>query len=166
MNNISSMNAIITALTSDSISPFDPTWDHISRRATLDALSKLSDPANDFAAYKAILKSVDGPCVPYIGMYLAEINHVRDRYPDTVRPNTKGTTTGPLINFTKRQRWSDIVEAMLRFQSKSYSYVEAPHTMGFIEGHFVIHDPNALWNKTLGQVETVSTTSRVISPVM
>jgi len=151
MNNISSMNAIITALTSDSISPVDPSWHHINRRASLNALAAQSDPANDFAAYKAVLQTVDGPCVPFVGMYLMEINRVHDRYLDTVRSSNRDHTVTPLINFSKRQKWSEIVEQILRFQSRAYTYAEAPQTMGIIEGHLILHDSDASQTKSHGQ---------------
>ena len=137
INNISSMHAIVNALSSHTISRLDQTWAHATQVAVLDNLLAFSNPANKFATYRAAIRASQGPCVPYIGMWLAEIAQINDRYPDTVPSNDRDLATLSLIHFSKRTKWFEILEQMLRFQNKPYMLVEVPHTMGYIEGNLV-----------------------------
>jgi len=70
-------------------------------------------------------------------MWLSEIAQISDRYPDTVPSNNRDLATSSLINFSKRVKWFEILEQVLRFQNKPYMFAEVPHTMGYIEGNLV-----------------------------
>lgn len=135
MHNISSMNAIVTALSRKAF----PSPDLVHRMASLDAMIKLGDPTDNFVAYKNLLQSIEGACVPFIGMYLVEIIEINDQYPDTISCNNGDLTTTTLINFTKRQKWAEVIDPMLRFQSRAYGYPEAQQMMSLIEGHIGLH---------------------------
>ncbi|KAF9654172.1 ras GEF [Thelephora ganbajun] len=137
INNISSMHAIINAVSSHVISRLDQTWAHVTQAAVLDSILTFSNPANRFVTYRAAIRACQGPCVPYIGMWLTEIAQINDSYPDTVPSNNRDLATSSLINFSKRAKWFDILEQMLRFQNKPYMFMEVPHTMGYIEGNLV-----------------------------
>jgi son of sevenless-like protein len=140
------MNAIVTALVSNVIKPTDPVWSHVHKKSTLDVLVSLRDARNSFTEYKQLHMSFEGPCVPFVGMYLLEINEVHEDFPDMVYAYN-GT---PMINFSKRQKWAAIVEEMLRFQAKSYPFVEVPFIMGFIEAnlHNSEQDPRPVHSRS------------------
>jgi len=138
INNISSMHAIVNALSSHVISRLDQTWAHTTQAAVLDNLLAFANPANRFAAYRAAIRACQIPCVPYIGMWLTEIAQINDRDPDTVSSNNRDLAISSLINFAKRAKWYDILEQMLRFQNKPYTFMDVPHTMEYIEGNLVI----------------------------
>ena len=131
------MHAIINALSNHIISRLDQTWAHATQAAVLDNLLAFGNPENRFSTYRAAIRASQGPCVPYIGMWLTEIAQINDRYPDTVPSNNWDLATSSLINFYKRAKWFDILEQMLRFQNKSYVFAEVPHIMGYIEGNLV-----------------------------
>lgn len=131
------MHAIINALSSHVISRLDKTWACVTQSGMLDNLLTFSSPVNRFATYRAAIRAYQGPCVPYIGMWLTEIVQINDRYPDTVPSNNRDLATLSLINFSKRAKWFDVLEQMLRFQNKPYTFVDIPHTMGYIEGNLV-----------------------------
>jgi son of sevenless-like protein len=65
-------------------------------------------------------------------MFLTDIVHIQDKLPNNIQSTTVGE---PLICFHKRQRWYDVVSAMLRYQSKPYSFTENDVTKNFIEEH-------------------------------
>ena len=56
---------------------------------------------------------------------------------DATGSGTMGTT---LVNFVKRQRWSDVISAMLQHQGKAYSFSEDAATMAFIEAGLSMAD--------------------------
>jgi len=131
------MHAIINALSSHAISRLDQTWAHATQATVFDNLLTFSNPAGRFATYRAAIRAFQGPCVPYIGMWLTEIAQINDSYPDTVPSDNRDLAASSLINFSKRAKWFDILEQMLRFQNKPYMFAEVPHTMGYVEGNLV-----------------------------
>ncbi|KAJ6623083.1 ras guanine nucleotide exchange factor domain-containing protein [Mycena sp. CBHHK59/15] len=125
LNNFASMSAVINALSSTVISRLHLTWAHVGRKSILDALVKYNDPTGGFSGYRSLLTHADGPCVPFIGMYLTDIVHIADQFSDH----------DGQICFLQRQRWFEAVQVMLRSQSKPYNIAESETTMNFIWGH-------------------------------
>jgi son of sevenless-like protein len=114
----------------------------------LDALLKFNDPSGGFSAYRSLLHSVDGPCVPFLPMFLTDLVHIEDQNPDTL-PST--SSEEPLICFTKARRWYGVVTAILRYQSKSYAWGEVESTKLFIEGQVraaSLKDDSWYWSKS------------------
>lgn len=104
------MSAVITALTSTVITRLPLTWAHVSRKSTLDSLSRFNDPAGGFATYRN-LNNVDGPCLPFISMYLTDLAHIQDQYNDKELA----------ISFYKRKRFYEVILTMLRHQKEPYA---------------------------------------------
>ncbi|KAJ7610925.1 ras guanine nucleotide exchange factor domain-containing protein [Roridomyces roridus] len=125
LNNFASMSAVINALSSTVISRLHLTWAHVSRKSNLDTLIKFNDPSGGFSGYRALLKNADGPCVPFVGMFMTDIVHISDQFSDH----------DGQLSFIQRQRWYDVGQAMLRAQSKPYIIAESESTMAFISGH-------------------------------
>ena len=145
----------------------------------MDQLVRLNEPTSNFSAYRTACSSVDGPCVPFIGIFLTDIVHIQDQFKDTVtfplvpasspyspqrsqsvsaislssstslasmssgpisEPRSSLSSTdaepieiGPsLINFVKRQKWFDTVNAIVRFQNKAHGFTENVTTMNYI----------------------------------
>ncbi|KAF5374965.1 hypothetical protein D9758_000507 [Tetrapyrgos nigripes] len=125
MNNFASMSAIINALSSTVILRLHLTWAHVGRKNTLDGLLKYNKPTGGFSGYRKLQLQADGPCVPFVGMYMTEIVHIKDQYSDE----------GDRASFIQRQRWYEVVKVMLRTQSKPYSIAENDSTMQFISNN-------------------------------
>ncbi|KAF8641186.1 hypothetical protein AX17_000821 [Amanita inopinata Kibby_2008] len=125
LNNFSSMSAIIGALSSTVITQLHSTWAHVRRNGILQSLLKHNDPAGGFSGYRNLLSNIEGPCIPFIGMYLTDIAHIQDQYPDEKN----------LINFRQRQRWYQVVSAVLRYQSKPYNIVESDSISAYIHAN-------------------------------
>uniref|UniRef100_A0A0W0GET1 Ras GEF n=1 Tax=Moniliophthora roreri TaxID=221103 RepID=A0A0W0GET1_MONRR len=122
LNNFASMSAIINALSSTVVARLHLTWAHVGRKNNLDALLKYNEPTGGFAGYRNLQLSAEGPCVPFVGMYLSEIVHIKDQYSDD----------GDRISFAQRQRWYEVAKIMLRSQSKHYPIAENSETIQFI----------------------------------
>lgn len=110
LNNIASMSAIITALTSNIIQKLLLTMAHVSKKSVLESLSRYNDPSRGFATYRQ-LNDVDGPCLPFITMYLTKLVHIEDQYSDK--------ESGPIC-FYKRKQFRDVILVMLRHQKEPY----------------------------------------------
>lgn len=121
------MSAIITALSSTVITQLPLTWAHVSKKSTLESLLRYNDPAGGFATYRN-LNNVDGPCVPFITMYLTDMVHIQDQYNDKE----------PLICFYKRKRFYEVISTMLRHQKEPYA-LALDDVAVFIRNH--LQDP-------------------------
>jgi son of sevenless-like protein len=119
------MSAVLNALSSAVITRLHLTWAHVGRKSTLDGLARHSEPSGGFSGYKSLLNSVEGPCVPFIGMYLTDIAHIQDTYSDE---DTR-------ICFLQRRRWYQVTSSIVRYQSRVYDIAESESTLNFIYRH-------------------------------
>ncbi|KAJ7070620.1 ras guanine nucleotide exchange factor domain-containing protein [Mycena amicta] len=148
LNNFASMSAVINALSSTVVSRLHLTWAHVGRKSILDALIKYNDPSGGFSGYRALLSAAEGPSVPFIGMYLTDIVHIADQFSDRELPELQGQKE---IAFLQRHRWYEVVQIMLRAQSKPYLIAESESTMNFIWGHLrmdSLKDQTWFWEKS------------------
>jgi son of sevenless len=135
------MSAIITALSSTVITGLQLTWAYTCRKSALDGLLRYSEPTGGFAGYRILLQQAEGPCVPFITMFLTEMAHVGQL------SGTEGR-----ISFYQRARWYDTITAMLMFQSRPYRIAVDEQTVNFIEGHLregSCCDPGWFWRRSL-----------------
>lgn len=128
------MSALINALSSTVISRLHLTWAHVGRKSNFEALLKHNDPTGGFAGYRGLLQSTEGPCVPFVGMFLTDIVHIQDQFTDDVE-SPSGSSAVPHICFLKRHRWHDVVQQMLRYQPKQYNIAESDSIRIFIESY-------------------------------
>jgi son of sevenless-like protein len=120
------MSAIVTALSSIVITRLHLTWAHVGRKSTYESLSRFNDPTGNFAGYRSLMRDVEGSCIPFVIMFLTDLAHIHDQYTDD---------EGGRLCFFKRQRWYEVVTAMLRYQSRPYDIAENEVTMGFVTKH-------------------------------
>ncbi|TFK94986.1 ras GEF [Polyporus arcularius HHB13444] len=154
MHNYASMHALVYALSSPVISRLHLTWAHVGRRVQLEQLAKYHEPTGNFSAYRLLQRSVDGHCIPYIGMYLMDLQLADQQHPDDilVAPSSSplGTTVS-LIHFAKRENWWQAIDAMLRHQAKPYTLAEDSTIVTYIETNLVQageKDQGSFWMKS------------------
>lgn len=144
LNGYSSLSAIIAALTSTVLTRLRMTWAHVDRADHLEALSTFNDPLSSFAHYRtAQQEAAEDACVPFIGMYLTDLMHLNEQFPDT--------TSEGLINFMKRHRCGEVVDTILRHQGMNYPFAdtEDPGLLSFIDESLqqaADKDDTMLWN--------------------
>ncbi|KAJ3505638.1 hypothetical protein NLJ89_g7311 [Agrocybe chaxingu] len=142
LNNFASMSSIIIALSSVVISRLHVTWGHVGRKSQLDVLLRYNEPTGGFAGYRQLLNTAEGPCVPFITMFLTDIIHAYEQF---------DSQEGGQIYFFQRARWHEIITKMLKFQSRPYCLPASESTMNFIEGHLRDgnqRDQNWYWNRS------------------
>ncbi|KAI0673621.1 ras GEF [Trametes maxima] len=154
LHNYASMYAIVDALSSAVISRLHLTWAHVGRRSQLEQLAKYHEPTGNFSAYRLSQRAAEGPCIPLVSMYLADMQLANTQAPDnTVILSSSSTSNSPLslINFTKREKYYEAIEAILRHQAKTYAFAEDTGVVTYIETNIAVageKDQGSFWMKS------------------
>jgi len=127
IHNYSSMVAIISGLNSPPIRRLKRTWEQINARfmSQLGACEMTIDSNKNFTNYRTTLARVSPPCVPFIGVFLTTLTFVQD--------GSKDALPGNLINFRKRQKASEVIQDIKRWQSQPHNFQPLPNVLMFIE---------------------------------
>ena len=135
LHNYSSMAALIAGLNCPPIRRLKRTWEQVNMRntAVLDDLEKTLDTAHNFQGYKAIISSLQPPCVPFLGVYLTVLTFIQDGAKDTLKE-------GGLINFQKRQKTADVIQEITKFQMQPYNLTKLANIRAFIDESLVLLD--------------------------
>lgn len=157
LNNFDGIIAIVAALTSAPIHRLDSTKEAISNRLkkSFEEAGKLVE--DHYKPYFAMLRSINPPCVPFIGQYLTHIIQF-----DVGNPNDFKKPTSPevrddgrplgssgdsvvietsaeqakvkkLINFTHRRKVAEITQEIQQYQNTPYCLNQQPQIRSFLE---------------------------------
>lgn len=115
MNNLHSLKAVISGLQSAPIYRLNKTWALIQRRdrAMFDKLAELLSEEENKKNLREYLSSVKLPCIPYLGMYLADLTYI-----DTIHPNTGG------LDDARTRKMNDVIRLISEFQQSKYENLE------------------------------------------
>lgn len=120
LKNYDGLMAINCSLNSSIISRLHRTWDVISpkRREMLSTLQAIVEPTGNNKVVRARLQEHVPPCLPFLGMFLTDLNFV-----DVGNPATRqiGSPSGSeqgltIVNFDKHSRTAKIIGELQRFQ--------------------------------------------------
>ncbi|KAF9267558.1 ras GEF [Marasmius fiardii PR-910] len=127
LNNFSTMIAIISGLNTPPIRRLKRTWEQVSQRymAQFGACEVTLDSNRNFNKYRSMLASVVPPCVPFIGVFLSTLQFIQDGIPDNL--------PGNLVNFKKRQKASEVINDIKRWQAHSFNFQPVPAIRDYIE---------------------------------
>lgn len=85
-------------------------------------------------------------------MNLTDLTHIHDGYPENIviDPSPDYPQGLTLINFAKRQACVDVIDSILRHQSKPYRIAEKPAMMTFLEQQLSLsaHEDSWFWHKS------------------
>eukprot|EP01104_Vermistella_antarctica_P015645 TRINITY_DN5185_c0_g1_i1.p1 TRINITY_DN5185_c0_g1~~TRINITY_DN5185_c0_g1_i1.p1 ORF type:complete len:886 (+),score=242.94 TRINITY_DN5185_c0_g1_i1:3-2660(+) len=115
MNNFNSLMGIVAGLNMSSISRMKHTKAGVNPKvsASFLALEKLMHPTGSFKSYRAALRRVERPAIPYLGMYLTDLTFIEDGNPEQV---------DGLVNFEKREMVYNVLAEISWFQELSYNF--------------------------------------------
>ncbi|KAF9049553.1 ras GEF [Hymenopellis radicata] len=127
LNNFSTMIAITSGLNTPPIRRLKRTWEQVSQRymAQFGACEMTIDSNKNFTKYRQLMATVTPPCVPFIGVFLSTLQFIQDGNPDTL--------PGGLVNFRKRQRASEVISDIQRWQAQSFNFQSLPNVQDYIQ---------------------------------
>ncbi|KAJ7459684.1 ras guanine nucleotide exchange factor domain-containing protein [Mycena latifolia] len=126
LNNFSTMAAITAGLNTPPIRRLKRTWEQVNQRymAQFGACEMTIDSNKNFTKYRSMMTSAIPPCVPFIGVFLSTLQFIQDGNPDMLQ--------GSLVNFRKRQKASEVINDIKRWQAP-FNFHAIPSIQAYIE---------------------------------
>jgi son of sevenless-like protein len=127
LNNFSTMIAITSGLNTPPIRRLKRTWEQVQQRymAQFGACEMTIDSNKNFTKYRSLMASVTPPCVPFIGVFLSTLQFIQDGNPDNL--------PGGLVNFRKRQKASEVINDIKRWQAQTFNFTPIPSIGAFLD---------------------------------
>lgn len=126
LNNFSTMIAITSGLNTPPIRRLKRTWEQVQQRYMIQfgVCEMTIDSNKNFTKYRSLMASVTPPCVPFIGVFLSTLQFIQDGNPDNL--------PGGLVNFRKRQKASEVINDIKRWQAQPFNFTPIPAVSAYI----------------------------------
>jgi len=101
--------------------------------AQFDACELAIGSHKGFLNYRSTMNSVIPPCVPFLGISLTTLQSIQEGYPDNLpTQEAKEGAGSALVNFRKRQKASEVINDIKRWQVPFNLHV-IPSVQAYIE---------------------------------
>ncbi|KAH0832239.1 ras GEF [Lanmaoa asiatica] len=144
IQNFSTMMAVVTGLNSSPIHRLKRSWEQVNSRhmSQLETCETLINSYKHYNNYRSTLATVAPPCVPFVGVFLTALTHIQD--------GSKDYLPGDLVNFRKRQKSSEVIQDLQRWQTQPHNFHLLPSVLVFIDeslSQFGDHDASEVFWK-------------------
>ncbi|RCI04084.1 hypothetical protein CU098_000347, partial [Rhizopus stolonifer] len=131
LNNFNMCMAILSAFDNGSIGRLKRTWELMSTRSMLilQNIRRLMGAQRNFAEYRELIKKVNPPCIPFLGIYLQDLTFIEDGNSNYLKK------TNNQINFAKRMKTAEVIRDLQQYQSTHYMLTAVPDIQEFIKTH-------------------------------
>lgn len=144
IQNISTMGAIVSGLNSSSIHRLKRSWELVSSRymSQLETCGEFINSYRNYNNFRSTLATVLPPCVPFVGecsgislilhlpgyiqgVFLTALTHIQD--------GSKDYLPGNLVNFRKRQKTSEVIQDLQRWQAQPHNFHPLPSVLVYVD---------------------------------
>ncbi|KAG6336873.1 hypothetical protein ID866_2231 [Astraeus odoratus] len=127
IQNFSTMGAIVSGLNSAPIHRLKRSWELVSSRymSQLETCEAIINSYRNYNNFRSTLATVSPPCVPFVGVFLTALTHIQD--------GSKDYLPGNLINFRKRQKTSEVIQDLQRWQTQPHNFHPLPSVLVHID---------------------------------
>ncbi|KAF7365420.1 hypothetical protein MVEN_00414800 [Mycena venus] len=136
LQNFSAMAAIISGLNKSPVRRLHQTWAHVSPRsmAQFNTCEILMSSDRGLFSYRSLMKSAVPPCVPLLGISLSTLQFILEGYPDNLpAQGAQDSPANTLVNFQKRQKASEVIHEIKRWQQVPFNLHVIPSVQAYIE---------------------------------
>jgi son of sevenless-like protein len=138
------MLAIVSGLNSSPIRRLKRSWEQVGTRymSQLETCETTINSYKTFNVYRHALAKVSPPCVPFVGtlsttsakhgridlqtgVFLTALTHIQDGSKDSL-PNN-------LVNFRKRQKTSEVIQDLQRWQTQPHNFHPLPSVLVYLD---------------------------------
>jgi len=122
-NNFNSSQSILAGLNSSAVFRLSITWGMARKDKHLgeifDQVTQILNSGGSYSLLRKTIKTVNPPCIPYIGMYLTDLTFIEDGNPRllVVEPPRED-----IINFEKMRKVAVVIQEIILFQQKPYNF--------------------------------------------
>jgi son of sevenless-like protein len=149
LNNFAGLFAVNATFQSSSVFRLTHTLKKIEGRKSqlLEEVKLIASPDRAYKNYKEKLRTINPPCVPFLGMYLSWIVFIRDGNEDQI-PGMPDN----FINFRKRRRLATVLQEIQQYQNTPYCIEPEPTIQKFLISQDPQGDATPLqWEENLFQ---------------
>lgn len=146
LNNFNTCMAILSAFDNSSVGRLKRTWEVVGARTnqTLQHIRKLMGANRNFTEYRAIIHSINPPCIPFLGIYLQDLTFIEDGNANELK------TSKELINFAKRAKTAEVIREIQQYQSSLYQLKSVEDLQEFIRSNLKsTRDEEQLYKESL-----------------
>lgn len=150
LNNFETLLQIVAGLNASAILRLKRTWLNVSAKSAvqLEAMNKLMQAEKNRKAYRELLRNTAPPCVPFVGMYMTDLVFIGDGNADYLKDRPHQ------INFSKRQKASDVILTIKLHQTTAYNLAPVPQLANWLEQQ--IYSPEGLSERELQRLFNLS----------
>ncbi|KAI8391128.1 ras guanine nucleotide exchange factor domain-containing protein [Radiomyces spectabilis] len=146
LNNFNTCMAILSAFDNSSVGRLKRTWEMVGARTnqTLGNIRKLMGANRNFTEYRAIIHSINPPCIPFLGIYLQDLTFIEDGNTNYLKKSKQ------LINFAKRAKTAEVIREIQQYQSSLYQLKSVEELQAFIQANLQsTRDEEQLYKESL-----------------